>query len=374
MQPQKTTGSPPARRAVAVLAGLVIAVVAIELVSLIAVGVVSGTTQGPAAIAPVEPPLLPSASQLSAAQASLSGPSAPPTIKVAPSIRVDEAMAYDAKDKYVVLFGGNGSGHLLNDTWKFSGGSWSLLHLTRAPPAGTYLYMTYDAKDGYVVLNDNSLTWTFTGGAWTGLSPHHFPSERVGATMTFDAKDGYVLFFGGYNQSGYLTDTWKFVAGAWSKIATTSTPPGRAYAGMTYDMADGYVVLFGGCHTTPPCSSGNFLGDTWTYSGGTWTQIHPTTHPAARGGFMMTYDSGTGSVILFGGCNSTYCTAPFSDTWSFVGGQWSLVTVTHHPSPRLFAVGAYDVKSNYLVLFGGENHTTAYNDTWEYTAGSWSKI
>ncbi len=58
--------------------------------------------------------------------------------------------------------------------------------------------------------------------------------------------------------------------------------------------------------TRPPApwsSSAALLtaGDTWTWNGTTWTQLHLRASPPAGSGQVMAYDPATGNVVLFGG-------------------------------------------------------------------------
>ena len=286
-------------------------------------------------------------------------------------------MTYDTKDGYVLLYGGVNKTGYLNDTWKFSAGTWALLHPKITPPKSLGA-MTYDAKDGYVVLLVVNQTWKFSGGVWTQLVPDRSPPVRYASAMTYDAKDGYVLLFGGYassGSSGYLGDTWRFVGGQWTNITTSAHPKARAFSVMTYDTKDGYVVLFGGCDVGSPCSTGGFLSDTWKFVDGKWTKLTISAHPSARGGMAMTYDVADGYVVLFGGCDTTNCSHPYSDTWKFVGGSWTHLTSLTHPGPRLFASMTFDTKDGQVVLFGGSGPSFKYlGDTWKYLAGSWTKV
>src|SRR5262245_20663037 len=78
-----------------------------------------------------------------------------------------------------------------------------------------------------------------------------------------------------------------FGAGAGPAAATAAAPsnpgpsvlasPSARYAAqMDYDAATGNIVLFGGA------TRGGVDGDTWTFNGTTWTQLSPSTSPAAR--------------------------------------------------------------------------------------------
>ena len=138
-------------------------------------------------------------------------------------------MAYDAKDGYVLLFGGTYTGFSFNDTWKFVGGVWTNITTSVHPPGGGQNgQMTYDATDGYVVdfcgsvawgLPPVNVTWDFVGGVWTNITTTHSPPTRWDAAMTFDPKTGYVLLFGGTTNPPTYNDTWKFVGGVWTYLS-----------------------------------------------------------------------------------------------------------------------------------------------------------
>jgi hypothetical protein len=76
---------------------------------------------------------------------------------------------------------------------------------------------------------------------------------------------------------------------------------------MAYDPAIGEMVLFGGDAT-------DFLDDTWSYDGSTWTEKSPTTSPPAREAASMAYDPAIGKVVLFGGFGAG---GPYGDTWTY---------------------------------------------------------
>ena len=297
-----------------------------------------------------------------------------------PPSRLGAAMTYDTKDGYVLLFGGGNGTQVFSDTWKFAGGFWTKLSPSKSPSARLEAAITYDAKDGYVLLFGGydsftfiflSDTWKFAAGAWTLLSPTTSPSPRDGASMTYDAKDGYVVLFGG-NLGGTAVagDTWKFVKGEWTLLTPTTAPSARSLAGISYDSKDGYVVLFGGATET----QSTIFADTWKFVGGEWTLLSPTTSPKPRLGAAMTYDAKDGYVLLFGGYGGGVA-GWFSDTWKFVGGAWTKLTPSTAPSARELSAGTFDTKDGYVLLFGGSNTVNAVlSDTWKFVKVSWTNL
>src|SRR2546426_4963709 len=132
--------------------------------------------------------------------------------------------------------------------------------------------------------------------SWTNICTTGPPS-RYGAGMVYDAADGYVLLFGGCcTGSPFLGDTWKFSAGSWTKLDISGPSARFLDAGMVYDAADGYVLLFGG----QDASSARYLGDTWKFSAGVWTNL-AITGPSPRDDFGLAYDAADGYVVLYGG-------------------------------------------------------------------------
>jgi hypothetical protein len=250
------------------------------------------------------------------------------TASTCPSARSGTNLTYDAADGYVVLFGGENAGTFLRDTWRFSAGAWTNFGLActggTCPSARQGFAMDYDPVLSEVVLfggqSSGGLqqdTWTFAAGAWTNLgiacSPTTCPSARTGASIAYDAADGYLMLFGGQTgASTYVNDTWKFT-GAWSEISSGACtyaapcPSGRAGASMDYDPVLGQVVLFGG-------QGSKLDSDTWTYSAGLWTKQYFYTYPPARQLGGMVWDGSLQGLILFGGWDL----GPLGDTWTFV--------------------------------------------------------
>jgi len=303
------------------------------------------------------------------------------------SAREWAGLVYDAADHYVLLFGGlTGSGPTPRvfsaETWKFVGGVWTNLtgSVVGSPSAREWFGMTYDAKDGYVLLfggyNGTVLgdTWTYLAGTWTKLSPSMSPTPRILMSMTYDAADGYVVLFGGATSlTSLLHDTWTFAGGSWTPVNVTVAPPSRVEASMAYDAADGYVLLFGGIGTSSV--NGGFLSDTWTFLAGKWTHLAIKIHPMFRSEATMTYDAADGYVVLFGGISTTTPSGFHSDSWKYLAGVWTKLSKTTSPPGEANAMSTYDAQDGYMVVFGGE--TSAGNlrgDIWEFSAGAYSLI
>jgi hypothetical protein len=241
-------------------------------------------------------------------------------------------MTYDAADRYVLLFGGEvgyiGTGS--NDTWAFYNNSWHQLTRTAgtAPSPRFAPDLVYDPADGYVVMfggtpywgastcfND---TWIFSGGTWTKLSTPVAPSPRRAADMVYDPALKSIVLVGGSTASfTALHDTWLFHGGRWSQVHTKPHPGAQWWGAMAYDPVFKSVLLFGGC-TAAGCVSAH--GGTWFFAANqTWVNVTATyslsTEPSARSGAMTVYDPVAREVIMYGGSfPSGYNT---NEVWAF---------------------------------------------------------
>jgi hypothetical protein len=244
--------------------------------------------------------------------------------------------------------------------------------------------MTYDQKDGYVVLFEGSCwwsplsssTWRFVGGIWSLVSTKTAPSPRVDAAVVYDSRAGAVLLFGGYGSptpysGGHnLNDTWEFSGGIWKNLSISRAPPPRTYTSLAYDSKDGYAVLFGGGNWSSGGLSPGTYNDTWEFAGGRWVQIHTTVHPPPLILESFTYDPDVGALIQYGGFGvKGGSTAAFHETWEFAGGSWTQLSLRVHPPPLAYAVSAYDPTFRALIL---NDRPYRGSPTWEFQAGHWT--
>ncbi|HYA57272.1 MAG TPA: kelch repeat-containing protein [Thermoplasmata archaeon] len=246
-----------------------------------------------------------------------------------PSPRYGAAMAYDSADREVVLFGGwNATGRLLDDTWTFAKGHWhnvtaSVINSTNTPSPRAGASLANDPQGPGALLFGGCLgtgctptndTWRFSGGVWTLLHLSTAPPARSFAAMSWDTEAQEVLLFGGNGTSGLLNDTWTFSGGSWSKLHLTSSPSARGWSGLTDDPAEGGVLLFGGVGP-----SGSFPRDLWEFRNGTWTSLSLSGPPLGREGAVWSVDFANDQIVLFGGQAIRSGTPTTdSDTW-FLG-------------------------------------------------------
>ncbi|MCI4335767.1 MAG: PKD domain-containing protein, partial [Thermoplasmata archaeon] len=291
----------------------------------------------------------------------------------APSPRFGMSMTYDGADHYLLAHGGyQKPGPTLpgvfpyyvtplglNDTWKFVAGTWSPLNVTcdwslngtsyPAPscetlggngnpmeflPTGSNP-MVYDARDGYVLMDDS---WTYSNGTWTMVYgwPHPYSQELPSGTLeslAYDAADGAVVAFGsgGILSADVDYDSWVpapnnytflYQNSIWTNISAnlTISPPSRLGAGLTYDSEDGYVILYGGyvssclTWTAGNCTREGVtdLSDTWGFHNGSWTNLTPVTSPGPREQPQIVDDLADRTVLIEAGagCVPAVCDYP----------------------------------------------------------------
>ena len=182
-------------------------------------------------------------------------------------------MAYDAERQEVVLFGGQSTTGVLNDTWVWNGTGWSQKAPTTSPSARSDHSMAYDAVRKEVVLFGGSTggtggteTWVWSGITWTNRTPATSPSSNQYSAMTWDAERGWVVMVGNTGSSTQY-ETWAWTGGTWVANALGPLPVGRYDTAIAYDAQRKEIVIFGGWNP-----QNGALRDTQIWSGGGWQQ------------------------------------------------------------------------------------------------------
>jgi hypothetical protein len=283
-----------------------------------------------------------------------------------PTARAAAAMAYDAQRHVVVLFGGwNGAD--FDETWEYDGSVWSQKSPTTKPTARDSAAMTYDPLRQKVVLFGGFSqviegdTWLWDGTNWTKpVLAGSAPTVRYGATATWDDLTSRVVMFGGYTGS-LVNEAWLWDGSGWSQCTTacSGTPPaGRIDPAVFRDSQQ--LVVFGGGTSWGMAS---VLGDTYVLGIGGWSSL-AVAGPSARGAAAFAYDSMGGSGLLFGGMTGT--NVSIGETWSWSSGTWTLLTPSIEPSARGGAPMVFDAQRRVMVMFGGFTGAVFLDETWEY--------
>ena len=267
------------------------------------------------------------------------------TPSVMPSARYGEAMAYDAADAYIVLFGGRLSGPYggyVNDTWTYANGVWTNITATAgtAPSARGYASLVDDVADGYLVLvsgtcpNSNFCndTWKFSGGLWSPLGPAPINRLSSDAEAAYDSTDGYVLLVDCVN------GTHRFSRGVWATVPGP-TPPGCSPS-ISDDPANHGVMFWGGLQQ-------RIYNATWMYSNGSWQNVTnvsgiPNNAHGAAYTSLACYDPDLGAVLEVSPLVSTE-NGPYEITETYLyNGTWTNITQPLAPPNDYYGGLAWD--------------------------------
>ena len=204
---------------------------------------------------------------------------------------------------------------------------------------------------------------------WTQacVSPCTAPTPRAFAPMAYDASTKRVVLFGGLAEE-FVTDTWTWDGASWTKHSPLTSPRTGAYAAIAYDEAARRVVLF------------NVWGETWLWDGTakTWTQQTTAISPSPRYFASMAYDRSSRRIVLFGGWDPR-TGARHNDTWTWDGATsaWTKQNPIVAPPKRERAMMATDPATGGVVLFGGAElgGGPIRNDTWTWngTTKTWTE-
>lgn len=268
----------------------------------------------------------------------------------------------------LLLYGGWGD--LYQDTWSWSGTSW-----TQVPGNGPGVLddqSMMGLSDGSVLLfggEDVSTaergTWSFSHGMWSQLQAMG-PSARTGGAMAMLGGKAYL--YGGQGSSGFLSDMWSWDGAAWTQVTLSGSTPGGRYAHSMATLGN-TIVLFG-----------NVGGptDTWTFDGSAWKQaatVGPTGDPQGLSdsrGFAGMATLGN-RVILFGGEQDA--NHFLNDTWAWDGKSWTQLQPAHQPPARFHPAMA--TLGSTIVLFGGggaiPNGQPLLGDTWTFDGTDWTQ-
>jgi len=306
-----------------------------------------------------------------------------------PAARVNAAMAYDAMNQNVVMFGGlqgaPGTGAtVLGDTWLWDGSSWARQKPVASPSPRWGAMTAYDAARGQVVLYGgrpdstsaasagltDTWVWDLANNTWTRKSTAGPP--RYEGSMAYDPQSNLVILFGGASGGGTWNDTWGWDGVTWKKLNPLTSPSPRGLPAVTFHAANQPgLVLFGGAGSVN--SDGRFpvaseLNDTWQWSGSNWTLRAPAHRPPAQATPTMAYNSATMETMLFE--SSPFIASGGQQTWAWDGNDWFQKTPVSLLPNRDRQVVTYDAARNEVLIFGGINYATGrvYNDTWAWLA------
>lgn len=265
------------------------------------------------------------------------------------------------------LFGGTVGTTFTDDMYSWNGGKWVPVVLPEggeAPPARARGAMSrfgqaallYGGEGEGGNLND-TWTWNHAAKDWRLIEDAGGPSARRSGTLFEVGSAAYL--YGGIGTSNELSyETWRFRDGVWAMVSVPS-PPSLREAPCSASLPGKAKALLAG---------GTDNADVWSFDGD-WTQDNPGTGMGIREGCAMAYGTSFGQMLLVSGSG-----APGTqDIWSLTPTVQGVIGAINSeargelPPRRSGAVLVDNPRSGGLVMFGGvRNDTDApLADTWQ---------
>jgi hypothetical protein len=202
--------------------------------------------------------------------------------------------------------------------------------------------------------------------AWQPLAPKHHPGPRSAAVIAYDTQRQRAVMFGGireWNGSVWVYDnsTWEWDGQDWIEIDTPISPTARYLHAMAYNEKLGTIVMYGGKN-----SSGD-LADLWEYDGSNWRRLCPVCNPAARFGHKMFYDPQLEMIVMYGGQTGG---VGYTEAWTWDGNAWNYLTIDTS-SPGVFNAPLIHLpeQDRSISFMPGD-----YGGTWIWEENAWSKL
>lgn len=260
-----------------------------------------------------------------------------------------------------------------NETWKWDGTNWTLLHPRFAPSPRTVQVMAYDPiSQQVIVLNGGHANgdpaqqdmWAWDGNTWTELHPTTLPRWCEGYSAAFD-PDLNALVVPACNQTLQLdfSHFWSWNGFDWTyQTASGSAPAPRFWYAFAYDSDRQQDVLAGGCEGEglSPCPE-----DTWLLTHGAWSQA-PAQGAMPMGLGVAAYDDYRHQLveILADAAKSRASMATVLETWLWDGKTWTMKTPVYQPSGYL----VYDPRRKQVLAFGGGR------EIWGWDGSDWVQV
>ena len=296
------------------------------------------------------------------------------------------AMAYDAGNNEIVIFGGiDSSNAVVDTTFTFDGTVWTAEAPANVPAARKGAGMVYDAVCGEIVmfggnttasgtssanlLND---TWVWDGDDWTEKTfggGATLPVPRWDFSMAYDPVEEKTLLFGGAFGPQITDDTWVWDGTDWTELFPADKPPLIFQHDMIYDGAAGEFVLVGGRSSSTVFD----ITFVWSWSQNNWFDRTPVASLGPRHMPQMVYDEVRGNLLLFAGGADSSGNTELDDLWNWDGseGSWTQIHLDLKPTKRRFHNMVFNPSDGLVYLFGGEDGGVEKNDVWTWDGAKW---
>jgi hypothetical protein len=297
--------------------------------------------------------------------------------ETAPGPRWGHVLVHDPARDRMIVFGGNGPGGKLADTWAFSLETerWTELVTSAGPSARLTPAAILDApRDRLIVVGGDvgtsfasDETWALDLATltWSELPPVPIPRFDVIATN----DDRRAWFYGGFSaQYAELDDLWELdlETDAWSaRTDTGPRPAARSNGGIT-KVGERVVITMG--H-----DSVDITGDTWEYwlSSFHWYQLAPASEPVVGSHHGYATDAACDTLFLVGGDDNDHYDVGTTSALVLRGTpRFELLPSANLLPPRRHTAAAIDPERRMLFVFGGwQGFGETLGDTWVHPLG-----
>jgi Galactose oxidase, central domain len=190
-----------------------------------------------------------------------------------PSARNGAAMAYDAADGSVILFGGQNRSRSLDDTWRWDGSAWTHAHPAASPPPLDNAQMTYDPVSHDLVLV----------GSQQIEGSNHGPVGCLGGSGSSSSGSSS----GSSGSTATVIPPGNPIPAIAPAPSATPIPSGTAKPGRTVPMVP------------PDCGTiGSPSAVTWLWNGSDWSKASSSTPFVVFGSGTLATDPVSGRVLL----------------------------------------------------------------------------
>lgn len=197
------------------------------------------------------------------------------------------ALTPEPHGRGVLLFGGAElaigplpGGTAMLDMWRWDGVSWLEVPQPQRPSARGAAAVATDATNEKVVmfggftaaLDALGDTWVWDGVTWTDAAPTVAPPPRGQGALACGA--GRCVLFGGWlgTPGSELGDTWVWDGTTWTRVLAGTTRPGpRSGAALVFDPVNQRFVLHGGVTTRG--GTRGAVGETWVLDTAGWRML-----------------------------------------------------------------------------------------------------
>ena len=338
-----------------------IALVAVPLAAVLVTGLVAWATREPL-------PVLPQAGLCPGRPGCTQDSGGP-----APPARAGAAIGYDEGRNEVVMFGGQGAGGLLDDTWVWNGATWSQEHPASSPQVSNAVLpdLVYDAAHKELLLflpsagpvTGGPRVWAWDGSTWSSRAGPDFHGGH-GWSSGYDPVSRRVVLLEHYQNVDTPSPsdtTWVWDGGAWSVPHLSGGGP--QLGTLFYDWRTGRL----GCWESVKGVFGTQMR-VWDWDGSGWvdTGSHRMDGQslAAATDMLPSVDRVTGQLLWYLPRTARLALWTGSGVADLAPGGL--------PPGREEAAIAPEDRDGLVLLFGGrEDNGQVLGDTWVWDGHAW---